>query len=100
MDALDTDAPASIDDVRRGVADLATSEALDKESALAVTRLFHAMEMLLRQACTDRDMRVAEKDAELHRLRLELELERTTAQAVQRRDAEATPRVKGSRWSS
>ena len=101
MDASDADAPATLDDVRRGVADLATSEGLNKESALMVTRLFHAMEMLLCRACTERDMRVAEKDAELQRLRLELDLERATAQAqVQRRETEVTPRAKGSRWSS
>ena len=46
------EASLCMDTIRRGVVDLATSERLDKESALHVTRLFHATEMLLRAPCT------------------------------------------------
>ena len=90
----------SIDTVRRGVAELATSEKLDKESALALTRRFHAMEMLRRHACTERDVRVAEKDAELQRLRLEVELARVQAQAQTQAQTprDSAPRAKMSRW--
>lgn len=53
-----------------------TLEVLDKETALKITRLFHAMETLLFQECKDRDERLLDIKASLDRERLQTELDR------------------------
>ena len=71
-----------IDDIRRGVVKLATSDKLDKESALHVTRLFHGMEMLMRHECTERDKKIAEANNDLERLRIQVELDRISNRSL------------------
>ena len=83
--------------IRRGVVELATSERLDKESALNVTRLFHAMEMLLRHECTERDKRIARVTAELDHLRMSTELDRLANRSFAP-DPVSTPKRARSKW--
>lgn len=67
-----------VDVIRRGVTALAESSALDKESALSMTRLFHAMEMLMRHECARRDAMVCKLESELERSRIQHELDRVS----------------------
>ena len=68
--------PIDLEDVRRGVATLAESHAMEKADALTITRLFHDMESLLQH---ERHLRVREGHklrAELERTQLTMELDR------------------------
>jgi len=68
--------PQTLDEIRDGFRDIATSESTQKEHALSLTRLFHAMEMLLRHECAVRDARIVSLKNDLSRARLEHDLER------------------------
>lgn len=92
--------PVDLDEVRRGVLDLAASDQLDKASALAVTRLFHAMETLLKHECTTRDRALAETRNELERTMLQNELDRMARRRTldeQQIVGEPTPRGRTTR---
>lgn len=87
-----------IDSIRTGVNDLAASDKLDKESALSMTRLFHAMETLMRSECTWRDAHIAKLESEVERVRLQHELDRISNVQIQQQ-IESTPlRRSKSRW--
>lgn len=58
------------------------AQELDKEHALGVTRLFHAMETLLQRECHDRDRTLADTRSELERARLQAELDRLARRHV------------------
>jgi hypothetical protein len=79
-----------IDEIRSGIHSLATSEKMDKESALQITRLFHAMEMLLRHEINNREGVIASLRAEIAQSRLQSELDRISSRQLQE-DA-STPR--------
>ena len=64
--------------IQAGVARLATSEKLDKGSALELMRLFHAMELLLRKECNHRDTTIAELRSEMTRVGLQHQLDQQT----------------------
>ena len=81
-----------IDDIRTGVHSLATSDKLDKESALQVTRLFHAMEMLIRHEITHRDDIVASLRSQLEQQRLRTELDRIATRQIHEEAVVTTPR--------
>ena len=84
----------NLDDIRCAVHALAASDRLDKESALQVTRLFHAMEMLHRHAIAERDGDNAALRAEMNQQRLQTELDRlATRQLREDAVAAATPRM-------
>ena len=93
------EASLSIDAIRQAIVDLTASERLEKESALHVTRLFHAMEMLMRHECTERDRRIAAGAAELERVRLAAELDRglqtERSRAMRPRRSPDAPRKSG-----
>ena len=61
--------PQTLDEIRDGFRDIACGEA-QKEHALSLTRLFHAMEMLLRHECAVRDARIVSLKNDLSRARL------------------------------
>lgn len=67
---------SKLDAIREQVFALASSETLDKGSALTVTRLFHEMETLLRHECSERDRRLRDVTNELERQKLQREVER------------------------
>lgn len=69
----------TLDEVRQQVVALVSTEALDKEAALTVTRLFHTMETLLRHECAVRDRKIADGENLLERERLQMRLAETTA---------------------
>lgn len=82
-----TDLPTSydvvrIDDIRTGIHAVATSDKMDKESALQVTRLFHAMEMLLRHEINHRDGVIASLRADMHQQRIQAELDRFASRQI------------------
>lgn len=90
------DAPADLDAIRAGVVALAESEAMDKPTALQVTRLFHSMELLLRHEKHVRDRQIADLKNDLERTRLETELERfarrhTLEEMQQQQQVDAAP---------
>ena len=74
--------PLHIDDIRRSIMDLVTSDKLDKDAALQVTRLFHALEMLMRHECTTRDTHIARLKADAERQRVQHELDRLTTSSA------------------
>lgn len=86
------------------VNELATSDKLDKDSALAMTRLFHALETLMRFECARRDARISKMESELERTHVQHELDRITNAKIQAQlpsssAAAATPlRRAKSRW--
>ena len=65
-----------IETIRNGVDQLAESQSLDKDSALAMTRLFHSLETLMRYECTRRDAQISKMESELERARIQHELDR------------------------
>ena len=99
----DLDTPSRIDEIetiRKSVNELAASERLDKESALAMTRLFHSLEMLMRHEFTRRDAKIARLEGEIERSRMQHELDRiTNVQIQQQQQVESTPLRRGkSKW--
>ena len=58
--------------------ELAASDKLDKDSALAMTRLFHALETLLRHECANRDARISKMECDIERTHVQHELDRLT----------------------
>lgn len=64
----------SLEEIRRGIHDLATSEKLDKESALQLTRLFHSMELLLHHECNSRDTTITKLKNDLDRAQMQSQL--------------------------
>ena len=81
-----------IDEIREGINSIATSDKLDKESALQVTRLFHAMEMLIRHEINSRDGTIASLRAQLDQQRLQAELQRYSQSTTQDDAVMQTPR--------
>ena len=65
-----------LEELRREIFELAASDTLDKGAALAVTRLFHAMETLLRHECAERERRLSRALNDIEQMRLHNELER------------------------
>ena len=65
-----------LEQLRREIFELAASDTLDKGAALAVTRLFHAMETLLRHECAERERRLSRALNDIEQMRLHNELER------------------------
>ena len=72
-----------VEELRDEVMTLTSSERLDKDCALQVTRLFHSMEMLLRHACHTRDAEIARVRTDLEHLRLTNDLDRPAARQIQ-----------------
>jgi hypothetical protein len=75
-DALPASPPSSLEEVRAAVAHIASSQAVDKDTALEITRLFHATEVLLLHECRTRDAALADAHSLLERQRMESELDR------------------------
>lgn len=69
-----------LEDIRRGIEAVVTSDKLDKESALVVTGLFHMMESLMRYECNLRDRKLLELRGALELERVRAELARLTQQ--------------------
>ena len=90
----------NIDSIRNGVNELAASDRLDKDSALAMTKLFHAMETLMRHECTCRDAQIAKMNGDIERARIQHELDRVSnVQIHQQQQVDVTPLRRGkSRW--
>lgn len=93
----------SIDGIRNSVNQLAGSDRLDKDSALTMTRLFHAMETLLRQECTQRDAQISRMGCEIERTRIQHELDRIASSQIiqqqQQQTVDSTPlRRAKSKW--
>ena len=88
----------NLEEIRNGVMALATSDKMDKESALQVTRLFHSMEILLRHECNQRDATIASVQSEMERTRLQMELDRLANRRYSEDIQVPTPRSK-SRFS-
>lgn len=82
-----------IDEIRTGINAIATSEKLDKESALQVTRLFHGMEMLLRHEINQRDGMIASLRAQLDQQRIQVELDRISSRQIIEDANTGTPRA-------
>ena len=74
------------DDVQQRVEELVATDGLDKSAALTVTRLFHAMDLLLERAKHERDSEVQRLQGELEHAQLQSELDRLT-----RASADAAP---------
>ena len=88
---------SEIDIIRQGVNDLTASEKLDKESALTMTRLFHAVETLMRKECTRRDAAIAKIEHDLERTCIQNELERM--RMSQEQDLTSLPQRRGkAKW--
>ena len=90
-----------IDAIRGGINALAESDRLDKDSALTMTRLFHALEMLMRHECSRRDAQISRLEAEIERGRIQHELDRIANANLhhQQTPAESTPlRRSRSKW--
>lgn len=68
----------SRDEVQHRVEDLVSGEGLDKTTALTVTRLFHAMDLLLERAKHDRDSEVQKLKSEIEHAQLQNQLDRLT----------------------
>ena len=93
--------PGNLEAIREEVNKLAASDKLDKDSALTMTRLFHAIETLMRQECTRRDAEISRMEYEIERTRIQSELDRITNVQIhqQQQQVESTPmrRVR-SKW--
>ena len=93
---LDAPPDASLDGLRRRVSALAMSDRLEKDEALQITRLFHAMEVLHNTVVHERDAQIASLRAELERMRLQVELDRLACRQVRDDAALVTPQVRTS----
>lgn len=92
---------SDIDDIRTGVNELAGSDRLDKDSALSMTRLFHALETLMRDECTIRDAKISKMESEIERSRIQHELDRIANVQIHQHNntMESTPlRRSRSKW--
>ena len=63
-------------DIKRELEHICNSDAVSKETALSLTRLFHATETLMRHECTSRERALDNAIAAIERDRLENELDR------------------------
>ena len=77
----------STDELRVRVNDIVESDALDKESALTITRLFHEAELHLQSECTRRDAQIAALRAELERCRMQAEFDRLAGRQIREESA-------------
>lgn len=73
----------SLASIREKVEHLSNSEKLDKESALQMMRLFHAMELLFHQEVTARDASIAALRHEVHENRMRTEVDRIATRQIQ-----------------
>lgn len=91
-----------IETIREEINKLASSEKLDKDSALTMTRLLHSMETLMRHECTRRDAQISRMECEIERTRIQHELDRiANSQFLQQQQqvVESTPmRRAKSKW--
>lgn len=91
-----------IETIREEINKLASSEKLDKDSALTMTRLFHSMETLMRHECTRRDAQISRMECEIERTRIQHELDRIANSQFlhqQQQVVESTPmRRAKSKW--
>jgi hypothetical protein len=89
----------NIDTIRNGVNELAASDRLDKDSALAMTKLFHAMETLMRHECTCRDAQIVMMNGDMERARIQYELDRLSNVPIVQQQVDVTPlRRSRPRW--
>ena len=72
-----------LEQIRREVETLSSSEKLDKEAALQMTRLFHSMELLMAHEINTRDSRIASLQHNLQEQRLRVELDRIATRQIQ-----------------
>lgn len=79
-----------LETIKKDVEALSSSDKLDKESALQMTRLFHSMELLLSQETNTRDARIAALQHEIQEQRLRVELDRLITRQIQ--EESMTPR--------
>ena len=90
-----------LEEIRRGIDAVASSDKLDKDSALQVTGLFHSMESLMRYECNLRDRMLVEMKSALELATVKGELARMaqqTAQDYEHPPAQPPFRKKTSRW--
>ena len=80
--------PHPLDVLRQSAERLAEDEHMSKEVALKVMRLFHEMENLLHEECTQRDMSLAQHKFEIERLKM----------TVRYYESKEQPKRKQSRW--
>lgn len=66
----------TMDDIRRSIADLTESNAMDKSTALTVTRLFHGAESIIQQEHHMRVQEVSNLRHEVERTHMQAELDR------------------------
>lgn len=66
----------TLEGIKRQIAEICNSDVMDKPTSLSVTRLFHAMEVLLRHECEVRERQRVDAVAALEHSRLEAELDR------------------------
>lgn len=71
-----------ISDIKAGIEEISSSDRLDKETALQVTRLFHAVEMLLRHECNQRDATIQQLHSTLELDRVQHQLDRFANRAL------------------
>ena len=69
--------------IRKEVETLSNSDRLDKEGALQMTRLFHAMELYMTHEINTRDARIASLHHDIHEQRLRVELDRIATRQIQ-----------------
>jgi hypothetical protein len=74
--------PNNVDDVRSLLESLTASDKLDKDAALQITRLFHAMELIFNRECNARDSKIAKLEADVIQQRLQTELDRLATRHI------------------
>lgn len=84
--------------LRSDIEKLSNSDKLDKDAALQMTRLFHAMEMYMKTELNACALRIASLQHELQEQRLRVELDRLATRHIQEEAIMAsTPMVGSSR---
>ena len=72
-----------LEGLRNNIQTLSNSDKLDKESALHMTRLFHAMELLMTHEINIRDARIASLQHDIQEQRLRVEFDRIATRHIQ-----------------
>ena len=83
--------------IKHEVQALSSSEKLDKDAALTMTRLFHAMELLMTHEINDRDARIASLQHDIQEQRLRVELDRIATRQIQEDAMMASTPLMGTR---
>tara|TARA_B110001450_G_scaffold254335_1_gene279493 strand:- start:1572 stop:1940 length:369 start_codon:yes stop_codon:yes gene_type:complete len=71
-----------VQEIQASLRTIASSESMDKATALAVTELFHEMETLFREECARRDHQMLQITMDSERQRLEVEMDRMARRHV------------------